>query len=56
MEREGEQVKEGVIKWAKTFGYNMQLDQLVDYVQQKKGLKFKLNYNFKENFNKMMYF
>ena len=42
-----------MIKWAKIFGYNIQMEQWEN--MWLKGLKCTLYYNLKENFYKMMY-
>lgn len=42
-----------MVKWAKIFGYNIQIDQWER--MWLKGLKFSLSYNLKENFLEMMY-
>lgn len=42
-----------MVKWAKFFGYNIQIDQWER--MWLKGLKFSLSYNLKENFLEMMY-
>lgn len=42
-----------MIKWAKNFGYNIQMEQWER--MWIKGLKFALSFNLKYFFNKMMY-
>lgn len=42
-----------MIKWAKTFGHNIEMEQLEN--MWLKGLKFTLSSSLKQNFYKMMY-
>ena len=51
---EDEQVKDCMIKWARNFGYNIMMEQWEK--MWRRGLKFILSYNLKENFYKMMVF